>query len=79
MFAERGVVLTHHLHLHRQVGGFVKKNAVMVIAMVAAIVTCFIVPPDKAYLDYFDVKTLTCLFCVLAVEPLAAEQILAVR
>ena len=24
-------------------------------------------PPDRAYLDYFDVKTLTCLFCVLAV------------
>ncbi len=67
MFAERGVRATHHLHLHHQVGGFVKKNAVMVIAMVAAIVTCFLVPPDKAYLDYFDVKTLTCLFCVLAV------------
>ena len=29
--------------------------------------TCFFVPPDKEYLDYFDVKTLTCLFCVLAV------------
>lgn len=39
----------------------------MVIAMIAAMVTCFFVPPDKAYLDYFDVKTLTCLFCVLAV------------
>ena len=39
----------------------------MVIAMAAALLTCFFVPPDKAYLDYFDVKTLTCLFCVLAV------------
>jgi len=39
----------------------------MVIAMVAAAVTCFLVPPDRAYLGYFDVKTLTCLFCVLAV------------
>ena len=35
--------------------------------MIAAAITCLIVPPDKAYLDYFDVKTLTCLFCVLAV------------
>ena len=35
--------------------------------MIAAIVTCFLIPPDKAYLDYFDFKTLTCLFCVLAV------------
>ena len=46
---------------------FVKKNVVMVIALCAAIITCFFVPPDKAYLDYFDYKTLTCLFCVLAV------------
>ena len=53
--------------MHLGVGSFVKKNVVMVIAMLAALVTCFIVPPDKAYLGYFDVKTLTCLFCVLAV------------
>ena len=46
---------------------FVRKNVVMVVAMVAAAITCLIVPPDKAYLDYFDLKTLTCLFCVLAV------------
>ena len=49
------------------VTGFLKKNAVLCIAVLVALVTCFIVPPDKAYLDYFDFKTLTCLFCVLAV------------
>ena len=47
--------------------GFLKKNAVMVIAFFAAAVTTAIVPIDKAYLGYFDFKTLTCLFCVLAV------------
>ena len=46
---------------------FIKKNAVLLIAIVAATVTAFIVPPDAKYLDYFDWKTLTCLFCVLAV------------
>lgn len=55
------------LHLAQNVGGFVKKNVVMVVAMAAAVITCFLVPPDAAYLDYFDLKTLTCLFCVLAV------------
>ena len=55
------------LHLSQNVGGFVKKNVVMVVAMAAALVTCFLVPPDAAYLDYFDLKTLSCLFCVLAV------------
>ena len=46
---------------------FCKKNAVMLIAFLAASVTSFIVPPDLEYLGYFDFKTLTCLFCVLAV------------
>ena len=46
---------------------FVKKNAVMVIALFAALLTSFIIPVDSLYKDYFDYKTLTCLFCVLAV------------
>ena len=46
---------------------FVRKNAVMCIALVAAVVTGIIIPPDKEYLGYFDFRTLTCLFCVLAV------------
>lgn len=46
---------------------FVKKNTVMVIALIAAVVTAFIVPPDAQYLSYFDYKTLACLFSVLAV------------
>jgi len=46
---------------------FVKKNTVFCIAAVAAVVTCFFVPPDRAYLDYFDFKTLSCLFLTLAV------------
>lgn len=29
--------------------------------------TCFLVPPDKLYSDYFDWKTLSCLFLTLAV------------
>ena len=41
--------------------------SVMCIAFVAALVTSVIVPIDSQYLGYFDFKTLTCLFCVLAV------------
>lgn len=51
----------------RTIKGFAKKNFVMLIALLAAIITMFIVPPDREYLTYFDYKTLTCLFCVLAV------------
>ena len=46
---------------------FAKENAVLLIAILAAIITSFIVPPDGEYLKYFDFKTLSCLFCVLAV------------
>ena len=56
----------HHLDLGK-ITGFLKKNAVLCIALCLAGITCFIVPPDKAYLEYFDWKTLTCLFCTLAV------------
>lgn len=46
---------------------FIKKNAAMFIALLAAIITCIFVPVDEKYIEYFDYKTLTCLFCVLAV------------
>ncbi|MBQ9953473.1 MAG: citrate transporter [Clostridia bacterium] len=46
---------------------FIKKNIVFFIAATAALVTCFFVPPDARYGDYFDWKTLACLFITLAV------------
>ena len=39
----------------------------MCIALLAAVITSIIVPVDRAYIGYFDYRTLTCLFCVLAV------------
>ena len=59
-----------HIHIGHGVEHllhFVKKNIVMTVAFFAALITSFIVPVDKQYLGYFDIKTLTCLFCVLAV------------
>ena len=61
---------THHIDIHEIVSkviAYAKKNAVMLIALFAAVITSVIVPPDGEYLGYFDFKTLTCLFCVLAV------------
>ncbi len=45
----------------------IKDNIVLIIAILAASVTSIIVPPDKKYIEYFDFKTLACLFSVLAV------------
>lgn len=44
-----------------------RNNPVLSISILAAVVTGFFVPPDMKYLEYFDYKTLTCLFCMLAV------------
>ncbi len=59
-------------HFHFPIHGadvlaFLKKNAVLCVAIAAALLTSIAVPPDAQYLNYFDWKTLTCLFCVLAV------------
>ena len=46
---------------------FIKKNTVFCIAALVAVISCILVPPDKEYLNYFDWKTLSCLFLTLAV------------
>lgn len=46
---------------------FIKNNVVMCVAILAALITMLFVPIDGEYINYFDFKTLTCLFCTLAV------------
>ena len=62
----------HPLHSDREgilsaLISFLRQNTVFCIALAAAGITSVLVPPDAEYLSYFDFKTLTCLFCVLAV------------
>ena len=62
----------HHIHFHippavKAICSFIKRNAVLFIAALLALVTSFIVKPHSEYLGYFDFRTLTCLFCTLAV------------
>lgn len=44
-----------------------RANAVLSISLLAALITACIVPPDRDYAGYYDIKTLVCLFSVLAV------------
>lgn len=46
---------------------FLREHAVLAVSAVAAAASMVAVPPDGAYLGYFDGKTFGCLFCVLAV------------
>ena len=46
---------------------FIKSNLILFIAFCLAIITSFIIPPDREYIGYFDCKSLACLLCTLAV------------
>ena len=51
----------------RRLARIIRQNATASIAAAAALVTILFVPPDAAYLGYFDLNTLACLFALLAV------------
>lgn len=50
-----------------KIKSFVKSHVVFCIAVIAAIISICLVPPDKEYLNYIDYKTIACLFSTLAV------------
>ncbi len=58
--------LKRRLDLHK-IAYHIKQNAVLIVAFFAALISSLVVPPDKMYLSYLDFRTLTCLFCTLAV------------
>lgn len=45
---------------------FIKKEAVLIIALFLAFISCFFVSPDTAYFGYIDFKTICLLFCLMA-------------
>lgn len=46
---------------------WIKKETVLTIAAILALISMFFVTPDRQYIDYIDVKTLVILFCFMAV------------
>ena len=46
---------------------FVKRDPVLLIAALAALVSCIFVPPDTAYARYMDYRTLSLLYCLMTV------------
>lgn len=50
-----------------RIAGFVKKEAVLCIALALAAVSAFFIPPDREYAGYIDYRTLAILFCLMCV------------
>ncbi|MDE7281096.1 MAG: citrate transporter, partial [Ruminiclostridium sp.] len=46
---------------------FIKKEAVLVISGILALISCFFVPPSAAYMDYIDFLVLILLLCLMLV------------
>ena len=46
---------------------WIRREAVLSAAILLAVVSAFLVPPDSAYLGYVDYRTLAILFCLMAV------------
>lgn len=46
---------------------FIKKEAVLCISFLCAVVTMFLVPPDMEYIGYIDLHVLSLLLCLMAV------------
>lgn len=51
----------------KSIFNFIQKEVVFSIALVMAVVSMFLVPPDKNYIHYIDYKVIVLLFCLMAV------------
>lgn len=51
----------------KRVTAFFKKETVLCVSFILAVVSMFLVPPDRAYLGYIDFRTLAILFCLMSV------------
>ncbi|MCH4193147.1 MAG: citrate transporter [Butyrivibrio sp.] len=51
----------------RSVKNFCKKETVLVISGILAILSCLVIPPSKAYLGYINYRVLVLLFCLMTV------------
>ena len=51
----------------KKIVDFWKKETVLCIAMLLAVISSFVVLPDEKYLEYIDFHTLTILFCLMSV------------
>lgn len=46
---------------------FIRREPVLVIAALAALISCVFIPPDSHYLGYIDFRTLALLYCLMTV------------
>ncbi len=51
----------------KKITEFIKKETVLIISAILAVFSIFFVPPSLHYIEYIDLKTISLLFCLMAV------------
>jgi len=59
--------VAERLKMMNKILTFFKNETVLCVSLMLAVVSMFIVPPDKAYWGYIDSRTLAILFCLMSV------------
>lgn len=67
MFVQKNILGWRKVCSMRRMKDFIKKETVLSIAIVLAVISVFLVLPDRQYLDYIDFRTLGILFSLMAV------------
>ena len=55
------------MRLGKKVTEFIKKETVLTVALVLAMISAIMIPPDREYTGYIDFRTLAILFCLMTV------------
>lgn len=66
MFSDEEVIMSIKYAL-RKISEYVKNEVVFSIALILAIISAFIIKPDKEYISYIDYRTIALLFCLMTI------------
>ena len=67
MFVQKNILGWREVCSMSRMKNFIKKEMVLSIAILLAVISAFLVLPDRQYLDYIDFRTLGILFSLMAV------------
>ena len=67
MFVQKNILGWREVCSMSRMKTFIKKETVLSIAILLAVISVFLVLPDRQYLDYIDFRTLGILFSLMVV------------
>ena len=78
MFVQKNILGWREVCSMSRMKNFIKKETVLSIAILLAVISAFLVLPDRQYLDYIDFRTLGILFSLMDHKRCVFDHICAV-